>query len=939
MLHSLHPSPAVAMFMMARALERWDPAKHPRIPKGLPDGGQFLTLDERMQVAMHSGGDDPLKGFSRTQLMSAAKDRGIYRRKGITEPELRAALEKDIKGKPVDAKVAALAHALQHDQMPELPAKKSARKAAPKFEHVRIPGESTQDELARIRREEDAFYAANPTKDIKGIGDHVDSLASSGDIEGAKAAMKELNPTELRQVRDHVGLRGWPPSARTSEEKRDFIAASLRTLSAGGAAAPNRDETPKMWGGGDPEVKAFLGRLDTMRGSRDSVQPELERKLAALTPQERRGVGDALKVKSDDPGVLAKAIFDARGPEADAKTLPHLPPEQLAKMKVADLKAYAAERGFSLGQARTKPQILAAIERRGQAPGHRPVMEEPGAAAGITTSSTTRSLFGSGPLWGSHAHRAAELKAMPATTEGVERAKASLSGHSLADLKALRKEIGPTVTQTGTTKKQIIDDIVAGTVGFRARAAANAGGGHWENGQFVGGPEGHGIGSSIHGIEGSGGSGTFLDTPGRRSRKGNTTGKGTFLDEEGPTKARAAKPDPAKLKADFAEAVARPMPSDRERFKAKLGKLTGAQLADIAVAHGAKLPSGTKQNKVNALVENQVGFRLNSESIRHGVTNDPQLKAINAAMFDADTRGDRAEYARLHAERLAIQQGHANPRRGSGPKAAAPSLLPVTGARSMKPLKPNTWGAPKPDTMHYHPDTAIGRAIDAMGDEKHMDVGGEPLGNVLGEIATDTVLGRVSAQDQIGRLRDLHARLPDGPAKRHVGDVIANLEAPPMAAPKLPAATPLPLQELATELVQIPRVRRNPRALDKLTQTAADFEAGRTGSSRLVAAVRNIAGSYHESEEGSFDVRRAADKAANMLEEMSQHNRTSLYPPGRGGPSTPAALPFTHEQVAMRRQMNLLRIEMQSKPGERDRITAELARLEGLYKKLPGPKA
>ena len=126
---------------------------------------------------------------------------------------------------------------------------------------------------------------------------------------------------------------------------------------------------------------------------------------------------------------------------------------------------------------------------------------------------------------------------------------------------------------------------------------------------------------------------------------------------------KATKADPAKLSADFAAAVERPMPSDRDRLKADLMGLTGAQLADLATAHGAKLPAGTKQKKVDFLVEHKVGFRLNSEAIRHGLgyggaetgSHGQRLREIKSAMDAADLRGDREAYGRLHQERVNLQ--------------------------------------------------------------------------------------------------------------------------------------------------------------------------------------------------------------------------------------------------------------------------------------------
>lgn len=202
---------------------------------------------------------------------------------------------------------------------------------------------------------------------------------------------------------------------------------------------------------------------------------------------------------------------------------------------------------------------------------------------------------------------------------------------------------------------------------------------------------------------------------------------------------------------------------------------------------------------------------------------------------------------------------------------------------SDEPLKPNTWGTPpKPGEIHFHDDGAIGTAIKQMGSDAHLEIEGHALANVLGHVATDTVQGRLSAEQQIERLRQIRKRLPPtSQAARELTGAIEKLTAPDTGgAPTLPDVVPKPLHQLATELHAVPIVRRDPRVMTALQKIGQDFAAGRTGGGRLLMEVQHLLGHYHESQEGAFEVRRAVMKAMAALEAMRQADRKSLYPPG-----------------------------------------------------------
>lgn len=71
---------------------------------------------------------------------------------------------------------------------------------------------------------------------------------------------------------------------------------------------------------------------------------------------------------------------------------------------------------------------------------------------------------------------AKELHAAPLTADGEKQVRDKIAHLTLADLKKLRGELGGTVSKSGKTKKEIQDDIVRGTVGFKRNFEAMRGG-------------------------------------------------------------------------------------------------------------------------------------------------------------------------------------------------------------------------------------------------------------------------------------------------------------------------------------------------------------------------------------------------------------------------------------------------------------------------------
>jgi hypothetical protein len=285
-----------------------------------------------MQVAFLSGGDDPLKGFSRTQLMSVAKDRGIYRRKGITEPELRAAVEKDIKGKPVDAKVASLAHVLKHDQAPDV-----LHKAEPGLiEKARSrtaagPGKPGHEGLIGTSAAE---KATKEPVDHAAVADRVSELADldprpgedKGDlhrrrIDAITAELADLNQADLRKVARVLGVK--MPARLSAAEMRDHIARGASSF--GSSHKPAAAETPSLARQVDPSVPA------TSAAALAAPPRKLDAMLAAGDPR-----ADALWYRNGDNSTETSTGLPGAFEMADQLRSGRLDPQMKARIKDID---------------------------------------------------------------------------------------------------------------------------------------------------------------------------------------------------------------------------------------------------------------------------------------------------------------------------------------------------------------------------------------------------------------------------------------------------------------------------------------------------------------------------------------------------------------------------------------------------------------------------
>lgn len=218
----------------------------------------------------------------------------------------------------------------------------------------------------------------------------------------------------------------------------------------------------------------------------------------------------------------------------------------------------------------------------------------------------------------------------------------------------------------------------------------------------------------------------------------------------------------------------------------------------------------------------------------------------------------------------------------------------VSGAKSSVPVLRNHWGEFGAGEIGYHEDGRIGLALRGMGDDRLIDVDGEPLANVLGRLATDGVRGRKTSEEVLQGVRDLRDRMPEGSrARQELDDAVEELDAPPRSPLPLPAGTPAPLVALMKALSRIPLARREVdrfgrredfNEMDMLADLVRQFHAGEISNLRLANEVRRkLENHRHESEEGKFEIDRAVRAAMDELDAMRKA--------GRGSPASQAPPP------------------------------------------------
>lgn len=274
---------------------------------------------------------------------------------------------------------------------------------------------------------------------------------------------------------------------------------------------------------------------------------------------------------------------------------------------------------------------------------------------------------------------------------------------------------------------------------------------------------------------------------------------------------------------------------------------------------------------------------LNEEGRRFTTIQDKDtLKAI---------RKQSAEYLRrvgTHVQQegkatKATPAKKAAPAAPAVPSAPSPSRTgtsPVGGTKSTAPELKNDWG--KLGTggdVEFHDDGVVGSGLRSMGEDRLLDVDGEPLSNVVGKLATRAIRGQISQEQLLDNLRRLEQRLPEGSrARRGVASMIEGIDAPKRAMPDLPEGTLAPFRTAMEGLLKIPLTReavnrpgfhrsREDSEVDKLLKMIQEFQEGRTGGLRMIMDIQDMRNNLpHESQEGRFE----ADRVLRQLHDALQ---------------------------------------------------------------------
>jgi hypothetical protein len=208
--------------------------------------------------------------------------------------------------------------------------------------------------------------------------------------------------------------------------------------------------------------------------------------------------------------------------------------------------------------------------------------------------------------------------------------------------------------------------------------------------------------------------------------------------------------------------------------------------------------------------------------------------------------------------------------------AAAPTDTPlakpatVDGRHTDKAPLPNEWGGVPRNGAHcVHFDGPLPRAVDALGPDARIDMGGgEPLADTVLNLADQVRARQLHPAELPDRLRDVQARLPEGSsAHRKLGAMIADVDAPTTPAPQLPAGTPEPIRELVHTLNEIPICRQRPdRELNKLVAIAQEATTGRLRGRMLGMRIADLNRHEMYSDTGSIQINRALQAAREAVE-------------------------------------------------------------------------
>ncbi len=195
-----------------------------------------------------------------------------------------------------------------------------------------------------------------------------------------------------------------------------------------------------------------------------------------------------------------------------------------------------------------------------------------------------------------------------------------------------------------------------------------------------------------------------------------------------------------------------------------------------------------------------------------------------------------------------------------------PAAQPAMPGRSAEELRPpnHAWGVDQ-GLMHF--DSAIGRLWNELGDDRHLEVDGRALGNVVCDLGENITWKKHDTNDALAELKRIRTQLPDDcDAARRFDRAITRLDAPDRPAPELPEDTPEPIKKLMADLNNINLVRRGgdegmrngahgTHETDFLAEAAWKWTRGELSGHGWTRALDHILGMRHESMEGWTEIR------------------------------------------------------------------------------------
>lgn len=214
------------------------------------------------------------------------------------------------------------------------------------------------------------------------------------------------------------------------------------------------------------------------------------------------------------------------------------------------------------------------------------------------------------------------------------------------------------------------------------------------------------------------------------------------------------------------------------------------------------------------------------------------------------------------------------------PEPSEPARAVTMPPRTDEEIKPPN-GEWDRDQGRVHMNSALGRLWEGLGDDRHRQVDGHALGNVIADLGAGISFREHDTNHALAELRRIRDQFPDGSNPAALIDrAIGRLDAPARPAPALPDNAPPQMRTLMQELNAIPLVRRgydigshegDPyHETDKLADLAQRWSRGELGLMDMRTGINALAAGRHESSEGWIELRAAVAKA---LQDVNQWGR------------------------------------------------------------------